>query len=158
MESRQVGVVRSLSGDHAVVQVRRQGGCSGKCSHGQIFGDINRDLTIEARNLIGARVGDWVQIAYDGGLVLRAALAIYILPILLGIASYLLSHTFLADGHPVLVGVVTAVVFVLSLALALRHYSRSKWDYRIVATADVASLPLAPGCQGCGLATIRLDE
>jgi len=158
MESRQVGLVKSVSGESAVVQVRRQGGCSEKCSHGQIFGNANTELTIQARNVIGARVGDWVQVAYDGGLVLRAAFAIYILPILLGLAAYLISDALLAESYSLVVSIITGAVLILSFQIAFRHFSRSRFEYAIVAEADETSLPLAPGCQGCGLAKVHLDE
>ncbi len=90
---RQRGTVDALCGEIAVVSVVRESACSGDCHKCAGCGAVTQTLQIRAKNLIGASKGDKVYIESSTGLVLWAAVLVYLVPILGFLAGYFLGYT-----------------------------------------------------------------
>ncbi len=151
MGQRQKGNVISIENNgQALVQIHRQGSCSaGKCSHGQMLGPTSTELSISAKNAIGAKAGDWVEVEFDGSLALKAAFGIYILPLVLGLLAYVAGTSVLPTSESWWVGIASALLIALTFTFNLRYFAARSFDYKVVAYADDEVLPVAPACQGC---------
>lgn len=68
----------------------RQSACSGDCHKCSGCGAAKEQLLLTVQNPIGAKPGQLVRITADSAQVLRAAAILYLLPIALLIAGYLL--------------------------------------------------------------------
>lgn len=79
-----IGVVESLKGQNAVVNLTRSTAC-GDCGACQM-GKENLDRQVEALNLVGAKVGDFVTMEMEDGKVLKAAFLVYIIPLIVLVA------------------------------------------------------------------------
>lgn len=90
---RQIGVVREVNEGVAIVEVSRKSACEGchaaadgECSACVSFGD--KKTTARADNSIGAKVGDRVVLETNSGTVILYAAAVFLFPLVLGIAGY----------------------------------------------------------------------
>lgn len=101
-------------GSAQVVYVR-QSACSGDCHKCSGCGAAEQTMIFTARNPIGARPGDLVTIASDTGPVLKAAAVLYMLPLVLFIAGYLLGMQWNLGG---LIG---GLAFALSIGLVIAY-------------------------------------
>ena len=97
----QIGIVRSVDGSFATVEVSRKSACEGchankdgECSACVSFG--GKSVTSKAYNDVGAKVGDRVMIESASSTVLLYAAAVFLFPILLGALGYFLGGMF--DG------------------------------------------------------------
>ena len=97
----------------ALVLHVRQSACSGDCHKCSGCGAVQENLLLTANNPIGARPGQVVTVRSESGPVLAAAAVLYILPLVLFFAGYLLCHLLWQLG--VLGG---CVGFVLGICLA----------------------------------------
>lgn len=91
----------------------RQSACSGECHKCSGCGAVSQTMVLTARNPIGAMPGQTVTVKTESGPVLAAAAVLYILPLVLFFAGYLLFH--LAWQRGALGGV---VAFALGIAIA----------------------------------------
>ena len=76
-------------GTAQVIHVRKSA-CSGDCHNCSGCGAAKETLTLTAENPIGAKPGQMVRITSETAPVLKAAMILYLLPIALLIAGYLL--------------------------------------------------------------------
>ena len=74
----------------AQVMYIRQSACSGDCHKCSGCGAAEQTMIFTARNPIGARPGDLVTVESATGPVLKAAAVLYMLPLVLFIAAYLI--------------------------------------------------------------------
>lgn len=74
----------------AQVACLRQSACSGDCHQCSGCGAVQQTMIVTARNPIGASPGDLVTIESETGPVLQAAAVLYLLPLVLFIAGYLI--------------------------------------------------------------------
>ena len=73
----------------AHVMLVRQSACSGDCHKCSVCGAVEQKMLLTARNPIGAKPGDLVNIESASGPVLRGAAILYLLPLVLFILAYL---------------------------------------------------------------------
>ena len=99
----------------ARVACLRQSACSGDCHKCSGCGAVEQTMIFTARNPIGARPGDLVTVESATGPVLKAAAVLYMLPLALFIAGYLLGMRWQLGG---LIG---AAAFVLSIAIIVAY-------------------------------------
>lgn len=99
-----VCVSRLLEDGSAEVIRMRQSACSGDCHQCSGCGSTPQTMVLRVENPIGAKVGDWVVIEAKTGAVLKAAAALYILPLVLFIGGYLLGEHLWQMGIPVSLG------------------------------------------------------
>lgn len=87
----QKAIVKELTpnGD-AVVAVERRSACSGDCDSCHGCAHQTETVMVTAYNHAGAKPGDVVQVESETGRVLRLALLLYIMPMILMIAGYML--------------------------------------------------------------------
>jgi positive regulator of sigma E activity len=93
---RQIGIVREVLPTHAVVEVSRESACEGchakeegSCSGCITFGS-SKNVTCRAENSVGAPVGSRVEVETASGTVILYAAAVFLFPLLLGIAGWFL--------------------------------------------------------------------
>lgn len=108
--------VLSCDGDgSAQVVYVRQSACSGDCHKCSGCGAVQQPVIVTARNPIGACPGDLVTIESATGPVLKAAAVLYLLPLVLFIAGYLIGMQWNLGG---LIG---ALAFALSIGLVIAY-------------------------------------
>ncbi len=108
-------VTRLLPGNRAELRVTRKSACSGDCHSCGGCGE-GQIMQIEARDAIGVQKGDVVYVESDGAVVLKGAVLLYVLPLLLFIAGYLLcvsfgSWAFAVGAGGFLLGLLPAVCY-----------------------------------------------
>lgn len=99
-------------GTAQVVHIR-ESACSGDCHKCSGCGAVKQAMLIDAYNPIGAQPGDMVEIRSETGPVLMGAMVLYIVPLVLFIAGYLLGDAWWGMGP--LMG---ALSFALGLGIA----------------------------------------
>lgn len=97
----------------------RQSACSGDCHQCSGCGSAKQTMVLKANNPIGAKPGQLVTVESATGPVLAAAAVLYLVPIVLFLAGYLLGEHLWSKGP--LTGIVG---FVLGLVFA-RVYDRA---------------------------------
>lgn len=88
---RKATVQSVLPDGRAELAVQRESACSGDCHHCGGCGTVGQTLHLTAQNPVGAEKGDIVYITSKSAVVLWAAALVYLLPLLLFLAGYLLS-------------------------------------------------------------------
>jgi len=88
---REVGRIVSINDNDAVVRIQASDGCKscqmGSCCH--VAGPGNREVNLPLGDLQCA-VGEWVEIDTSARSVLTAAVLVFILPLVLSTAAYLI--------------------------------------------------------------------
>ena len=84
----ETGTVVEVEGRIAKIRLLRQATCNkcGMCGIGQ-----HPEIVVEVPNTIGAGPGDAVRLAIESGNVLRAAVVVYVVPLLVAILGFLLA-------------------------------------------------------------------
>jgi sigma-E factor negative regulatory protein RseC len=110
-----VRVRRILPDGSAEVVHIRQSACSGDCHKCSGCGAAKETLVFRAENPVNAQVGDDVIISSRSDAVLRGAAVLYMLPLVLFIAGYLLGMQWKLGG---LIG---ALAFALSIGIVVAY-------------------------------------
>lgn len=117
----QNAVVTKLAGDGwAQIEVHRVSACGHDCSQcGGGCAELTRTgpVSVLARNPVGAQPGDRVVVESATKSILGFAAVVYLLPLVLFFAGYLIAHT-LGTGEGAAIGT-GGVCFALSLAIAV---------------------------------------
>lgn len=117
----QNAVVKELTGDGwAQIEVHRVSACGHDCSQcGGGCAELTRTgpVTVLARNPVGAQPGDRVVVESATKSILGFAAVVYLLPLVLFFAGYLIAHALGAGEGAALGG--GGVCFALSLAIAV---------------------------------------
>ena len=113
----QIAKVHRLRGEgRADVILVRESACSGDCHKCSGCGAQKETMIVTAENPIRADVGDLVVLTSDTASVMKAVVAVYLIPLLLFFAGYALGAALhwngvLAGGLGFVLGVVLAVRF-----------------------------------------------
>ncbi len=111
----------------------RESACSGDCHQCAGCGAAQQKMMIKAKNPIGAKAGDRVILEADTGPVLKAAVMLYILPVVLFIAGYLAGEWLWQNGIWLsLVGLISGFALVRAYD---RHLSAKCVSYTITGFA-----------------------
>ena len=110
-----VKVLTCTADGMAQVACLRQSACSGDCHKCAGCGAVEQTMIFTARNPIGAKPGDMVTVESATGPVLKAAAVLYLLPLVLFIAGYLVGMQWNLGG---LAG---ALAFGLSIGLVIAY-------------------------------------
>ena len=131
----QIGIVRALEGDFAMVEVSRKSACEGchaavdgECSACISFG--NKSLSTRAENSIGAKVGDRVLLETSSKTVLLYAVSVFLFPLILGIVGYLIGNLFTVTTAYIGAVLGFALAFVIVWA-TLNRYAAKHPDVHI---------------------------
>ena len=90
-----VGTVIDTKNNQATVSVRRVSACGENCANCKCACEATTAVSV-VENSVGAAVGDIVKIRSDSSAVLRAALILYIVPVLVAIISAVIGSSFSA--------------------------------------------------------------
>ncbi len=124
--SNQRGTVRSVRGKNAVVGFARAKACE-KC--GACFGKQGEGMFVEIPNVLGAKPGQQVELAFGKNSVLMAALTAYGLPLLaliLGIAAGMLLLPPSGARELIAAGIGLGLCALVFIVLRLREPKRKK--------------------------------
>lgn len=134
-----VKVLTCGADDTAQVMHIRESACSGDCHKCSGCGAAKETLLFTAQNPIGAKPGELVLVESASGPVLKAAAVLYMLPLVLFIAAYLVGMQWNLGG---LFG---ALAFVLSIGLVIAYdrlvMSKKNTVYTIVGYAKRHAQP-----------------
>ena len=97
----------------------RESACSGDCHKCSGCGAAKETILLTVENPIGACVGDLVTIRSETGPVLKAAVVLYMLPLVLFFAGYALGAALDISG-----ALTGSLAFVLSIALIILYDRR----------------------------------
>lgn len=86
-----VGTVVSVNGNMATVAVRRMSSCGENCANCSGVCETTTTKST-AQNTVGAKVGDTVKIESNSTDVLRAAFALYVVPVLVAIVMAVITY------------------------------------------------------------------
>jgi len=128
-----VRVHRILEDGSAEVIRVRESACSGDCHKCSGCGSSQQTMMILAENPIGARVGDWVVIEAKSGAVLKAAVMLYIVPLVLFIAGYLFGEYLWHKG--VLFALAGLLLGLILVKLLDKHMTKKGGAYTITGYA-----------------------
>ena len=103
----------------ATVLVIRESACSGDCHKCSGCGAAKEAILLSARNPIGAMSGDFVKIQSETAPVLKAAVVLYMLPLVLFFAGYGLGAILDISG-----GICGGLAFLLSVVLIVLYDRR----------------------------------
>lgn len=123
-----VRVCRVLSDGMAEVVRIRESACSGDCHQCSGCGAARETMILKAENPIGAKVGDLVKVQSDSSPVLKAAAVLYILPLVMFLAGYLLGENLWGRG--ILVSLICFALGMIPLRL-INRYLDKKMTYTI---------------------------
>lgn len=126
-------VKRVLEDGSAEVLRVRESACSGDCHKCSGCGSSQQTMVIRAENPIGAKVGDWVVIEAKSGAVLKAAVMLYIVPLVLFIAGYLLGEHLWQSG--ILFALAGLLIGLVLVKLLDRHMTKKGSAYTITGYA-----------------------
>ena len=125
----------------AQVACLRQSACSGDCHKCSGCGAVEQTMIFTARNPIGARPGDTVTVESATGPVLKAAAMLYMLPLVLFIAGYLVGMQWNLGA---LIG---GLAFVLSIVLIIAYdrlvMQKKNTVYTIIGYAGKSAHPMS---------------
>ena len=97
----------------------RESACSGDCHKCSGCGAAKEAIIVTAQNPIAAGVGDLVNVRSETGPVLKAAVVLYMLPLVLFFAGYALAATLNFSG-----GIGGGLAFALSIVLIVLYDRR----------------------------------
>ena len=113
----QLGRVRQTHRDGtATVLCIRESACSGDCHKCSGCGAAKESILLQADNPIGAQVGDLVKVESATGPVLKAAVVLYMLPLVLFFLGYALGAILWQMG-----ALVGCLAFAVSIALCVGY-------------------------------------
>ena len=131
---RESGVIISARGAFVNIQIERGEKC-GECS--ACFIDTSGKMQVEARNDIGAKIGDRVEVEIEPKRVVGHSFLIFVFPILMMIAGYFVALQFRTIGDtgegPGIVGAFTALL----LSFGILRIFDSVWKSRHDSAARV---------------------
>lgn len=128
-----VRVSRLLPEGRAEVIRVRESACSGDCHKCSGCGAAKQAVILTVENPIDARMGDTVVISSDTGPVLKAAAVLYLLPLLLFLAGYLLGAMLWNQGA--VTGVAALILGVAAIKLYDKRLSKKEIIYTITSFA-----------------------
>lgn len=126
----QIVRVRNLLPDGMAEVVRiRESACSGDCHQCSGCGAAKETLTLQVQNTIGAQPGDLVRIQSESSPVLKAAAVLYILPLVMFFAGYILGENLWGRG--ILVSLLSFALCMIPVRL-IDRYLTGKLVYTII--------------------------
>ena len=100
----------------------RESACSGDCHKCSGCGAQKETMIVTAENPIRAEVGDFVTLSSDTASVMKAVVAVYLIPLVLFFVGYALGHSLGISG-----GLMGGLGFLLGIAFAVwfdRHTAK----------------------------------
>lgn len=125
-------------GTAQVIHVR-ESACSGDCHKCSGCGAAKETMLLLAHNPIGARAGELVKLRSETAPVMKAAMVLYILPLVLFFAGYFAGDTLWKMG-----ALTGCLAFVVGIAAAVAYdrlvAAKAKPVYTIIGYADLQTI------------------
>lgn len=125
-------------GTAQVIHVR-ESACSGDCHKCSGCGAAKETMLLLAYNPIGARAGELVKLRSETAPVMKAAMVLYILPLVLFFAGYFAGDTLWKMG-----ALTGCLAFVVGIAVAVAYdrlvAAKAKPVYTIIGYADLQTI------------------
>ena len=130
-------IVVETTPDYAVVEVTRESACAGchnsdNCSICKIGLTDHAEMRSKAANPLGAREGDTVQIETDSATILHYSAAVFLFPLALGAAGYIIGY--IADFDIMIRYIISLIGFAAAfviLKIFLEKRAAKRLDVRI---------------------------
>ena len=114
----QIGIVKELRGNTAIVSVNRVSACGENCA--QCKGGCTPSSAVtKAENAAGASVGDTVKVEADTKKVILAAFVLYIVPLLCAMIVAVIVSCFTTKLGPLLIVTVNAFLGAILLVKSM---------------------------------------
>lgn len=117
----------------------RESACSGDCHKCSGCGAAKETMLLLAHNPIGARAGELVKLRSETAPVMKAAMVLYILPLVLFFAGYFAGDTLWEMG-----ALTGCLAFVVGIAAAVAYdrlvAAKAKPVYTIIGYADLQTI------------------
>lgn len=135
-----IAFVKETDGRYAVVETERKSACDGchknengeGCAMCKVFGGSTK-VSARAKNGIGAKVGDKVEIESSSARMLFYAMLVFILPLVLGIVAYFaLIPTGIGEGFSGLCAIGAFVLSFSIIAVISKLFLSKRCDIKIV--------------------------
>lgn len=126
-----VKVRRLLPDSMAEVICVRESACSGDCHKCSGCGAAKQTMLLTVQNPIGAQPGDLVVVTSESKSVLQAAAVLYLLPLFLFLAGYLLGESLWQLGW--VAAIAATLVGVILIKAYDRRFSKKNIVYTITA-------------------------
>lgn len=110
---KETGIVQSVSGELCQVVVMRKSACGENCASCKGGCKLQNQICT-AKNPLGAKSGDTVEIEIDSGKVLKSAFLVYMLPVIIFISAYFVCEK-LTEPVKILVSIAVTLIFFLVL-------------------------------------------
>ncbi|AOY76474.1 SoxR reducing system RseC family protein [Clostridium formicaceticum] len=123
-----IGLIKSLEGDKAIVEIRRASACGENCASCK-GGCTPTAVYVTAKNHANASVGQYVKLKLESKKVIKAAFLVYLIPLLgmfFGIAAGLLGAEYLGYGNIKELIAAGAGFLMLALAYVFISYKDKK--------------------------------
>ena len=135
-----IAVVKETNGKYAVVETERKSACDGchknengeGCAMCKIFGGSAK-ISAKAKNGVGARVGDKVEIESSSGRMLGYAAFVFVLPLIFAIAAYFVGMGIgIGEGFSGLCAIGAFVLTFSIIAVVSKLFLSNRCDISIV--------------------------
>ena len=128
----QYAIIKKLTGpDMAEVEVLRGTACGDDCGSCEVCHYASK-IRVEAKNNIGAQVGDRVEIETQTSRVLSAAVLVYIVPFVLFFIGYAIAAALImSEGYSMLMSFGFFAVGFVVIALVGRSHKKNPITYEI---------------------------
>lgn len=128
----QYAIIKKLTGpDRAEVEVLRGTACGDDCGSCEVCHYASK-IRVEARNNIGAQVGDRVEIETQTSRVLSAAVLVYVVPFILFFIGYAIAAALdMSEGYSMLMSFGFFAVGFVIVALVGRSHKKNPITYEI---------------------------
>ena len=128
-----IAYVKEISGDNAVLQIKRECMCGGKDKCGaKCFALADDIIETVIYNNIGAKAGDYVEIEGNSRAVLIYAALAFILPVFIGLVLYFITGLYIISGAGFILSVILGYKF-----LNIKAEKRKSSDFKITKIINV---------------------
>lgn len=136
IDMQEIGIVESIDGKEAVVNVKRRTACGDSCATCSVQCKTSR-TKISAKNLVDAKVGDKVQIEMATRTVILSAILVYIFPLVVLFGAYFLAELYygLSEKNSVICALIAFTVSFILLFI-IDKFSKKRFTVNITDIID----------------------
>ncbi len=133
----QIGLVKEVNEDFAIVEVSRKSSCEGchsnaggNCSACISF--VKGTMLCKAENYLGAKVGDRVLVETSSGTVMFYAAAVFLFPLILAVIGYFAALPIPHAAAPYVGALLGFALAFFAVSLTLNRTASKRLDVRII--------------------------
>lgn len=130
---REEGIVTATEDGIATVLIKRKSACGDNCATCKATCSAG-ERSVAAKNDLGAKIGDRVSVEMDTGKILKTAFLVYILPLFVFFASYMIGDKFFNNQE---IAMCTALIPAALVFCVLMIYDRKKKDAYIPRIVEI---------------------